>query len=116
MKRRSMKYLLVFVLLAAVVWLGSDTLRNQGRSPASLDTAIEPELKTGWKVSRPPELPGPYRRGENPLLVPRGGIGSVTFGPGEGGRVKLPVRDDADQMVVPLTAADGAVTFVVLER
>lgn len=105
------------LLLAAGVWIGSESLRNQRQPLAPLESLIDQETKGGWRVARRPELAGPYRRGENPQYVGRGAVASVTTA-GSNGPVsfKLPVRDDAEQMIVPLRTAGGAFAVAVLER
>ena len=116
-KRRTWKYLFVMLLLAAVAWVGSESLQKQRQPLGTLEAVVDQEAKTGWRVARPPELPGPYRRGEHVQYVARGSVGSMTItSPNGPVSIRLGVKDDVEQMIVPLRTADGSLTAAVLER
>ena len=116
MKRRTWKYFFVMLLIAAVAWVGSESLQDK-KPLAPLDALIVKESQSGWRVSRQPDVAGPYRRGENPQYVGRGTLASVTLASPDGPvSIRLPARDDVEQMIVPLRTADGRVAVAVLER
>jgi hypothetical protein len=117
MKRRTWKYLVVMLLLAAVAWLGADSFQSQRKPLAPLEAVIAQETNAGWRVARPPDVAGPYRRGENPVHVGRGTVASMTLMTPNGPvSVKAPARDDVEQMILPLRTADGSMTAALLER
>ena len=116
-RRSGWKYVAVAALMAAAVWYGVDQPGSGRRAGADLATAIAPEADKGWRVARPPDAAGPYRRDGQPTVIPPGGVGAVTYRtPGGPVTVRLPARPDAHQMAVPLQTADGFATLVVLER
>lgn len=115
--RRAVKIGLAVILLAYLGWYAAKTAQDDRRPPLlPLEAAIAQETQAGWRVARPPELPGPYRREGQPNRVRRGEIGSVQIPSPEGMTVVRIGRDDAEQMAVPLETADGKIAVVVLER
>ena len=118
MGKRWRKAAVVVVLVAVVVWAAVADRRPTGLPPLKpLDDAVGPEVAAGWRVVRPPELPGPYRRVATPFQTPKGGGGEGWWRNKAGdARQKLTPEPGVEQMAVPLETVDGRITVAVLAR
>ena len=74
-------------------------------------------MASGWTLTQPPDLPGPYRRIPVPHQAAKGQGGGARWRNGvhEVGH-KFVVRPDVEQLAVPLETVGGRLTVAVLAR
>lgn len=130
MKRRWRALVLLFVLAAlgvsATLWIlaiRDESWRNVlvRHTYTDLETALAPMAASGWELSVPPKLSGPYR------LLSEGGMIGNSEDAGLGGvlhdpsgnlveEIKLRGLADYDQTIVYLETADGQRTLSAMKR